>query len=109
MLTASEIELLRQDLGQALKVLGQDEIDDAHLLMRENGFRPDEFEILQHSDRSPSYPSPVTGTVAVVRRSSCVGKTYQAGHAAPWLMQLEADLKSGLFGAPTPKRVAART
>lgn len=108
MLTASEIELLRQDLGAALKVLGQDEVDDAHQLMRENGFRSDEFEILQHADRSPAFPSPVTETVSVVRRSDRVSKTYQAGHMSSWLMQLETDLKDGLFGSPSPKKASAR-
>jgi hypothetical protein len=109
MLTASGIELLRQDLGAALKVLGQDEVDDAHQLMRESGFRSEEFEILQHADRSPAFPSPVTGTVTVVRRSGLASKTYPAGHMSSWLMQLETDLKGGLFGSPSPKKASARS
>jgi hypothetical protein len=70
MLTPSEIELLRQDLEAALKALGQDEIDDAHTLMRERGFRSDDFEILQKADPLLPFPSAVTGTVMVLRRSN---------------------------------------
>ena len=50
MLKPFEIELLQQDLKAALKFLGQDEIDDAHSLMRDRGFRSDDFEILQKAD-----------------------------------------------------------
>jgi hypothetical protein len=78
-------------------------------LMRESGFRSEEFEILQHADRSPAFPSPVTGTVTVVRRSGLASKTYPAGHMSSWLMQLETDLKGGLFGSPSPKKASARS
>jgi len=98
MLTPSEIELLQQDLKAALKVLGQDEIDDAHTLMREQGFRSDDFEILQRADPSPPFPSAVTGTVVVLRRSNKTSRTYAAGHGSTWLEQLDADLKLGVFG-----------
>lgn len=37
LLTPCEIDLLRQDLQMALKLLGQDEIDDAHAVMRDQG------------------------------------------------------------------------
>jgi hypothetical protein len=98
MLTPSEIELLQQDLKAALKLLGQDEIEDAQTLMREQGFRSDDFEILQRADPSPPFPSAVTGTVVVLRRSSKVSRSYAAGHDSAWLGQLEADLKLGAFG-----------
>ncbi len=98
MLTPSEIELLQQDLKAALKVLGQDEIDEAHTLMREQGFRSDDFEILQRADPSPPLPSAVTGTVVVLRRSNKTSRTYAAGHGSTWLEQLDADLKLGVFG-----------
>lgn len=100
MLTPSEVELLRQDLKSALKVLGQDEIDDAHVLFRRSGFRSSDFEILQQGDRAPSQVSPVTGVVHVIRKSNRISKTYAAGHFSSWLPQLEADLKSDSFGRP---------
>lgn len=100
MLTPSEVELLRQDLKSALKVLGQDEIDDAHELFRRSGFRPSDFEILQRRNRSPSQVSPVGGVVHVIRKSNRIAKTYAAGHFSSWLAQLETDLKSGTFKHP---------
>jgi len=102
MLTPSEIELLRQDLKSALKVLGQDEIDDAHDLIRRSGFRTTDFEILQRGDRSVAEVGAVTGVAAVViRKSKRLSKTYAAGHElSRWLFDLERDLKSGEFGSP---------
>jgi hypothetical protein len=90
--------LLQQDLKAALQFLGQDEIDDAHTLMREQGFRSDDFEILQKADPLAPFPSAVTGTVVVLRRSNKAAKTYAAGHGSTWLEQLGADLKLGVFG-----------
>src|SRR5580700_8116148 len=77
MLTPSELELLRQDLSRALSVLGQDEIDDAHGLMREGGFRPTDCEILQRSNPSPAGVGPVSGFAAVVRKSNRIARTYE--------------------------------
>lgn len=101
MLKPFEIDLLRQDLQTALKLLGQDEIDDAHGLMREHGFRAGDFEILQHADPSPTFPSAITGTVTLVRKSNRMTKTYEAGSGSSWLVLLENDLKSGGFGPPS--------
>ena len=98
MLTPSEIELLRQDLKAALKFLGQDEIEDAQTLMRERGFRSDDFEILQKADPLSPSPSAVTGTVVVLRRSNKAFKSYAADHGSTWLEQFDADLKLGVFG-----------
>lgn len=100
MLTRSEIELLRQDLSSALKILGQDEIDDAHLLMRERGFHPADFEILQKADPIRPNISPRSGQVVVTRRTHEIVKTYAAGHGSTWLVQLETDLETGGFGHP---------
>jgi hypothetical protein len=100
MLTRSEIDLLRQDLKAALKVVGQDEIDDAESLLLEHGFRAKDFEILQKGDSSPAYPSAITGIVHVIRKSSGAAAAYSAGNGSTWLLQLEQDLKSGLFGSP---------
>ena len=91
---------MRQDLQAALKILGQDEIDDAHALLRDAGYRPEEFEILQRAERSTAYPSAVAGSVTLIRRRNRAGKTYPAGHGSSWLVQLEKDLKLGLFGPP---------
>lgn len=98
MLTPSEIELLRKDLRAALKFLGQDEVEDAQKLMREQGFRSDDFEILQKADPLSSSPGAVTGAVMVLRRSNKAYKSYVAGHGSTWLEQLDADLKLGVFG-----------
>jgi hypothetical protein len=98
MLQPFEVDLLRQDLQQALKLLGQDEIDDARALMREQGFDPADFEILQQADPLAAGVSPVTGTVTIVRRSSGSSRTYEAGHGTSWLASFDLDLKSGLFG-----------
>jgi hypothetical protein len=61
MLTRSEIELLRQDLNAALKVVGPDEIEDAETLLHENGFSAGEFEIIQQGNPSPALPSAIAG------------------------------------------------
>lgn len=53
MLTPSEVDLLRQDLQAALKVLGQDELDDAHGLLRARGLAPTDFEVIQRAEPSP--------------------------------------------------------
>jgi hypothetical protein len=98
MLTPFEIDLLRQDLREALKLLGQDEIDDAHALMRDQGFRPADFEIVQHADPSPAFPNAVTGKVTLARKSTRIAKTYEAGGGSSWLVLLEQDLKKGVFG-----------
>jgi hypothetical protein len=98
MLTPSELELLRQDLQSALSVLGQDEIDDAHQLLRQFGFRPSEFEILQRCEQSPAYPSALVGDAIVIRKSNRILRTYKAGNESSWLQELEADLKTWAFG-----------
>ncbi len=99
-LTPSEIELLQQDLKAALKVLGQDETDDAHSLLREYAFRSADFEILLGAD--PSLPSQgaTKGSVVVLRRRNGYSRSYSAGHGSSWLQQLETDLKQGAFGPP---------
>ena len=101
MLTPSEIELLRQDLREALEVVGADEIEGAETLFRENGFKPEDFRIFQKGDVSPALPSSIKGIVIVVRRSSGAAKTYEAGSGSPWLLRLEADLKARVFGRPS--------
>ncbi|MEJ0084504.1 MAG: hypothetical protein WDO72_02370 [Pseudomonadota bacterium] len=99
MLTPSEIELLRQDLKAALKALGQDEIDDAHTLIREQGFRSEDFEILEKADPSPPFPSAAIGIIVVMRRSNRASRSYAAGRGLKWLEQLGADLKLGVIGS----------
>jgi hypothetical protein len=100
MLARSEIELLRQDLNTALKVVGPDEIEDAETLLHENGFSAEEFEIIQQRNPSPTFPSAITGTVVVVRTTSGAAKAYDASSGSPWLMELETDLKAKTFGSP---------
>lgn len=97
MLTPSEIHLLRQDLQAALKLLGQDEIDDAHALMRNQGFRPVDFEIIQHADPSSAFPRAVTGKVTLIRKGTSMTKNYEAADGS-WLRQFELDLQEGAFG-----------
>jgi len=98
MLEPFEIDLLRQDLQATLKLLGQDEIDDAHALVRDQGFSPVDFEIIQHADPSPAFPSAVTGKVTLIRKSNRMAKTYEAGNSSSWLIQFEQDLQQGAFG-----------
>jgi hypothetical protein len=105
MLTRFEIDLLRQDLRAALEVVGQDEIDDAESLLRKHSFRASDFEILQRGDPSPEYPSAITGTVHVIRKSNGAARAYSGGSGSTWLVQLENDLKSGLFGLPPQPKV----
>jgi hypothetical protein len=97
MLKPFEIDLLQQDLKAALKVVEQDELDDARALLAEHGFPSDEFDITQQPDLSPPYASSVTGTVTLTRKSNGVNKTYEAGDGSIWLANLDTDLKSGLF------------
>jgi len=85
-------------LQAALKLLGQDEIEDAHALMRDHGFRPVDFEIVQHADPSPAFPSAVTGTVTLIKKSTRMARTYEAGNGSSWLMLFEHDLTQGAFG-----------
>jgi hypothetical protein len=101
MLKPFEIDLLRQDLRAALKLLGQDEADDAYALMREHGFRPGDFEITHHADPSPALPSAIRGTVTLVRKSNRVSRSYEAGDGSSWLVLFESDLKQGVFGRNT--------
>lgn len=108
MLKPFEIDLLRQDLQAALKLLGQDEIDDAHALMRDQGFRPGDFEIIQHADPSLAFPSAVTGTVTLVRKSNRMSKSYEAGNGSSWLVHFENDLKQGLFGQQASRAEVTR-
>jgi hypothetical protein len=100
MLTRSEIELLRQDLSAALKVVGPDEIEDAETLLHENGFSADEFEIIQRGDPSQALPSAITGSVVVVRTTNRAAKEYDASSGSQWLVELETDLKARVFGPP---------
>jgi hypothetical protein len=104
MLTRSEIDLLRRDLKSALEVVGQDEIDDAEGLLREHGFRGEDFEILQQGEASSSFPSPIAGVVHVVRKEGLLAKSYRADSGSSWLGELEKDLKSGLFGPASQTR-----
>ena len=100
MLTRSEIELLRQDLNAALKVVGPDEIEDAETLLHENGFSAEEFEIIQQGNPAPAFPSAITGTVVVLRMTSGAAKEYDAGSGSRWLVELDRDLKAKVFGLP---------
>jgi|SRR5579863_8850998 len=97
MLKPFEIDLLRQDLHAALKLLGQEEIHDAHALMRDEGFRPGDFEIIRHAGPSSDFPDLITGTVTLVRESDRASKTYE-GDNGSWPVQFETDLKHGVFG-----------
>jgi hypothetical protein len=100
MLTRSEIELLRQDLSAALKVVGPDEIEDAEALLQANGYAAEEFEIIQQATPSPSLPSAISGSIVVVRTTSGAAKEYDASSGSRWLMDLDADLKGRAFGSP---------
>jgi hypothetical protein len=97
MLTPFEVDLLRQDLQMALKLLGQDAIDDAHTLIRDQGFRPVDFEIVWHADPSQAVPGAATGNVTVSRRTTQIACTYDAADGS-WLGQFELDLQAGAFG-----------
>jgi hypothetical protein len=108
MLTRSEIDLLRRDLKSALEVVGQDEIDDAEGLLHLHGFRREDYAILQRADPSPSFPSSITGTVHVVRKSDHLAKAYRAGSGSSWLAEFERDLKAGVFGLPSLRRPRAQ-
>jgi hypothetical protein len=77
-------------------ILVEDEIDGAHALMRDKGFRPIGFAIIRHADPPPGFPSAVTQTVTLVRKSTQVTKTYDADE--DWLLMFENDLKNGAFG-----------
>ena len=57
------------DLQAALKLLGQDEIDDAHALMRDQGFRPDDFAIIWDADPPLDFASAVTVKVTLVEKA----------------------------------------
>jgi hypothetical protein len=98
MLKPFEIDLLRQDLQAALRILGQDEIDDAHALMREHGFQSADFEIIPHADPSPAHPSGITGKVTLIQRKTRLSKSYKAGSGSSWLTEFGVDLASGAFG-----------
>ena len=98
MLKPFEIDLLRQDLQAALKLLGQDEIDDAHALIRDQGFRADDFAIIWDADPPLAFASAVTVKVTLVRKSIQVTKTYEADDGRSWLLLFENDLKQGAFG-----------
>jgi hypothetical protein len=81
----------------ALKLLGQDEIDDAHALMRDQSLPPVDFEIVWHADSSPAVSGAVMGKVTVTRKSTRIASTYDAGDGS-WVRQFELDLQRGTFG-----------
>lgn len=97
MLTPSEIDLLQQDLKVATWVVEPDEIDDARELIALRGLSADDFEFSQRADPTPNFPTPITGTITLTRKSNGATKTYTAGHCSDWLVRLEADLKAGVF------------
>ena len=98
MLAPFEIDLLRQDLKAALSVVGKDEIDDAHVLLAEHGFAPDDFEFSEICDPSPARVGAITSILTLQRTSTGTIREYTAGHNSQWLMHFEADLKAGIFG-----------
>ena len=98
MLTPSEIALLQQDLRAALSVVGQDEIDDAHVLLAEHGFARDDFEFSEICDPSPARVGAITSVLTLKRKSTGAIREYSAGHNSQWLMHFEVDLKAGIFG-----------
>ncbi len=105
MLSQSEIDLLRQDLNAALRVVGRDEIDEVESLLLEHGFRASDFEILQKSAPSTASPGEIADTIQIIRKSTGEARLYDAGSGSSWIGQLGKDLKSGLFG-PVPQRRA---
>jgi hypothetical protein len=98
MLTPSEVDLLRHDLGVALSVVGQDEIDDAVQLVHEFGLSSDDFEFVPTVGVIPISPGPIVGTVEVRHKHGQKIRKYSAGHASAWLQEFERDLERQYFG-----------
>lgn len=104
MLQPSEIDLLRQDLQQAYKLLGQDEIDEARAEIRRLGYNESHFTFSRIPHAHPG--AGVTATIedmVVLNKANGQKKTYDAGHGSSWPVEFSNDLRSGYFGAKSPE------
>ena len=89
-------------MADSFTVLDNDEIDDFYVLIKQNGFRKEDFELRQN--REPMHGSElqiITGSVTVYSKVSKVEKTYVAGHGSSWPVQFRDDLSRGVFGKHT--------
>jgi hypothetical protein len=88
-------------MAEAISVIEDDELEDFHASIEDQGYDKDDFELTQSANPTPAGSvSAVTGTVTVRRKSKDVKRTYPAGHDCAWPASFEDDLESGIFGNP---------
>ena len=101
MLQPFEIDLLRQDLQQALKLLGQDEIDDAYAELRKLGYDEGDFAFTRRpSTHLGTGVAPSIEDMEVMNTVNGKQKTYDASHGSSWPAEFSDDLCAGYFGPP---------
>ena len=103
MLQPFEVDLLRQDLKQALSLLGQDEIDDAHAEIRRLGYKEGDFTFTRTLDKHlGTSVAPVVADMVVMNTANGREKAYAAGHGSSWPVEFCDDLRAGYFHPRRP-------
>jgi Ni,Fe-hydrogenase III small subunit len=87
-------------MAEAISVIENDELEDFHASIDDQGYDIDDFELTQSANPTPAGSVSVTGTVTVKRKSKDVKRTYPAGHDSAWPATFDDDLESGIFGKP---------
>ena len=83
----------------SFRAIHQTEVDDYMSSIKALGFDSDDFALTEHSteDSASAVPA-VTGTVAVLRRSTEKSRLYATGHGSSWPAEFHDDLLQGKFG-----------
>lgn len=92
---------MRQDLQQAFRLLGQDEIDEAHAEIRRLGYSEEDFTFT----REPytylgTGVAPVIADMVIMNTVTGRQKTYSADSGTWWPAEFCNDLRAGYFGPP---------
>ena len=81
------------------KIIDASEIEDFCTALRESGYAPEDFDIVEHADPLPvsSKPEPETGTATVSNKKTGAERTYPIGHETTWPADFAQELKAGAF------------
>jgi hypothetical protein len=88
-------------MAEAISMIEDDELDDFHASIEDQGYDKDDFELTQSAN-----PTRAGAVSAVTARSRSDGKARMskepipAGHDSTWAGDLDDDLESGIFGNP---------
>ena len=81
-----------------MTTIAQDEWDDLNSMLAKYKRKLEEFDFAEMESRAVSKGIyPVLGTLTITLADTGEAKTYKTGHGSAWVVELDDDLKAGLF------------